>query len=136
MDRDEICRIGDGKKVHQVEYIPDEQLMIVLAGKQRQMRLIPVKALDQPTDTEWIKVADTKNCLTFATGVMRGGQGGKFFCLKILSLANVFVIGIYASISNESRSAFYMAKNDSEVANLGIWIGLLKFRYSEKATKI
>ena len=51
--------------------------MIVLAGKQRQMRLIPVKALDQPTDTEWIKVADTKNCLTFATGVMRGSQGGK-----------------------------------------------------------
>ena len=65
--------------------------MIVLAGKQRQMRLIPVKALDQPTDTEWIKVADTKNCLTFATGVMRGGQGGKFFCLKILSLANFLV---------------------------------------------
>ena len=136
MDRDEICRIGDGKKVHQVEYIPDEQLMIVLAGKQRQMRLIPVKALDQPTDTEWIKVADTKNCLTFATGVMRGGQGGKFFCLKILSLANVFVIGIYASISNESRSAFYMAKNNSEIASLGIWVGLLKFRYPEKATKI
>merc|ERR1719436_1466916 len=76
LDRDEIGRIGDGKKIHQVEYIPDEQLMIVLAGKQRQMRLIPVKALDQPTDTEWIKVADTKNCLTFATGVMRGGQGG------------------------------------------------------------
>ena len=72
-----IGRIGDGKKIHQVEYIPDEQLMIVLAGKQRQMRLIPVKALDQPTDTEWIKVADTKNCLTFATGVMRGSQGGK-----------------------------------------------------------
>ena len=127
MDRDEICRIGDGKKVHQVEYIPDEQLMIVLAGKQRQMRLIPVKALDQPTDTEWIKVADTKNCLTFATGVMRGGQGGKFcFCLKIRSLANFFVIEIYASISNESRSAFYKAKKDSEVASFGIWVGLLK----------
>ena len=30
LDRDEICRIGDGKKIHQVEYIPDEQLMIVL----------------------------------------------------------------------------------------------------------
>merc|ERR1719195_983209 len=82
LDRDEICRIGDGKKIHQVEYIPDEQLMIVLAGKQRQMRLIPVKALDQPAETEWIKVADTKNCLTFATGIMRsgtsvsGGSGG------------------------------------------------------------
>jgi len=71
LDRDEIGRIGDGKKIHQVEYIPEEQLMIALAGKQRQMRLIPVKALDQPADTEWIKVADTKGCLLFATGVMR-----------------------------------------------------------------
>jgi len=75
LDRDEICRIGDGKKIHQVEYLPEEQLMIVLAGKQRQMRLIPVKALDQPTETEWIKVADTKNCIVFATGVMRGSPG-------------------------------------------------------------
>ena len=71
LDRDEICRIGDGKKLHQVEYIPEEQLIIALAGKQRQMRLIPVKALDQPNETEWIKLADTKGCMIFATGVMR-----------------------------------------------------------------
>ena len=58
-----------------MEYLKSEQLMIALTGKQRQMRLIPVKALDQP-DTEWIKVADTKGCIVFATGVMRqsGGQ--------------------------------------------------------------
>lgn len=53
-----------------MEYLHDEQLMIALTGKQRQMRLVPVKALDQP-DTEWIKVADTKGCIVFATGVMR-----------------------------------------------------------------
>ena len=35
--------------------------MIALAGKQRQMRLIPVKALDQP-DTEWIKVGSGFCC--------------------------------------------------------------------------
>ena len=74
LDRDEICRIGDGKKLHQVEYVADEQLIIALAGKQRQMRLIPVKALDQPLETEWIKLADTKGCVTFATGVMRPQQ--------------------------------------------------------------
>jgi serine/threonine-protein kinase MRCK len=62
--------VGDQKKIHQVEYLQDEQLMIALAGKQRQMRLVPVKALDQP-ETEWIKVADTKGCVVFATGVMR-----------------------------------------------------------------
>ncbi len=44
--------------------------MICLTGKQRQMRLVPVKALDQP-ETEWIKVADMKGCIVFATGVMR-----------------------------------------------------------------
>ena len=33
--------------------------MIALAGKQKQMRLIPVKALDQP-DTEWIKASDAR----------------------------------------------------------------------------
>ena len=46
-------------------------MIIALAGKQRQMRLIPVKALDAPLETEWIKLADTKGCVTFATGVMR-----------------------------------------------------------------
>ena len=66
----EIGRIGDGKKVHQVEYLQEEQLIIVLGGRQRQMRLIPIRALDQ-TETEWIKVADTKHCIVFATGVMR-----------------------------------------------------------------
>jgi len=71
LDRDEICRIGDGKKIHQLEYIPEEQLIIALAGKQRQMRLIPVKALDAPNETEWIKLSDTKGCMIFATGVMR-----------------------------------------------------------------
>ena len=54
--------MGDGKKIYQVEYLQEEQLIIVLAGRHRQMRLIPIRALDQ-TETEWIKVADTKNCI-------------------------------------------------------------------------
>jgi len=70
LERDEISRVGDGKKIYQVEYLQEEQLIIVLAGRHRQMRLIPIRALDQ-TETEWIKVADTKNCIVFATGVMR-----------------------------------------------------------------
>ena len=35
--------MGDQKKIHQIEYLQEEQLMIALTGKQRQMRLIPVK---------------------------------------------------------------------------------------------
>ena len=101
-----------------MEYLKSEQLMIALTGKQRQMRLIPVKALDQP-DTEWIKVADTKGCIVFATGVMRGqtatttaavmsgsspvpamqpgssgGQGGGPFCLCVAVKRQVIFLAI------------------------------------------
>jgi serine/threonine-protein kinase MRCK len=62
--------VGEGKKVYQLEYVVEEQLMVVLSGKQRHVRLIPVRALDGD-DVEWIKVAETKGCITFATGVMR-----------------------------------------------------------------
>ena len=36
LERDEIGRIGEGKKIYQVEYLLEEQLIIVLAGRQRQ----------------------------------------------------------------------------------------------------
>ncbi|XP_023323712.1 serine/threonine-protein kinase MRCK alpha, partial [Eurytemora carolleeae] len=62
LERDEICRVGEGKKLHQVEYLQEEQLIICLAGRQRQMRLVPIRALEH-TETEWIKVADTKGCI-------------------------------------------------------------------------
>ena len=71
----EISRVGDGKKIYQVEYLQEEQLIIVLAGRHRQMRLIPIRALDQ-TETEWIKVADTKNCI--------GNQRLHLICLLII----------------------------------------------------
>merc|ERR1719210_549552 len=105
LDRDEICRIGDGKKLHQVEYVAEEQLIIALAGKQRQMRLIPVKALDQPAETEWIKVADTKNCITFATGIMRSssGSGSGSYCLCVAVKRQVIIYEITRLKSRHKR---------------------------------
>jgi len=55
MDRSEMARVGDGKKIHQLEYIVEEQLLIVLSGKQRHVRLVPIRALDDG-DVEWMKV--------------------------------------------------------------------------------
>jgi serine/threonine-protein kinase MRCK len=79
----EIARVGEGKKVYQLEYVVEEQLMVVLSGKQRHVRLIPVRALDGD-DVEWIKVAETKGCITFATGVMRRSpQLGYCLCVAI-----------------------------------------------------
>ncbi|KAE8752370.1 hypothetical protein FOCC_FOCC000842 [Frankliniella occidentalis] len=83
LDRNEMARVGEGKKVYQLEYVPEEQLLVVLSGKQRHVRLIPVRALDGD-DVEWIKVAETKGCLTFATGVMsRLPQSSYCLCVAI-----------------------------------------------------
>jgi serine/threonine-protein kinase MRCK len=123
LDRDEICRIGDGKKIHQVEYIPEEQLMVVLAGKQRQMRLIPVKALDQPAETEWIKVADTKSCIVFAIGVMRtgstissqssGGQGSYCLCVAVKRQVIIYEINRLKSRHKRIREVLLPAQAQS-----------------------
>ncbi|KAH8027907.1 hypothetical protein HPB51_011137 [Rhipicephalus microplus] len=83
LDREEIARIGDGKKIAQLEYIPEEQLLIAIAGKQRHLRLIPVGALDGH-DVDWIKVADTKGCTTFCTTHMdHGGAPTYYFCVAV-----------------------------------------------------
>lgn len=75
--------MGEGKKVYQLDYVVEEQLLVVLSGKQRHLRLIPVRALDGD-DVEWIKVAETKGCITFATGVMRQSpQLGYCLCVAI-----------------------------------------------------
>lgn len=77
-----MARIGEGKKVYQLEYIPEEQLLVVLSGKQRHVRLVPIRALDGD-DVEWIKVAETKGCITFASGVMRKSPLAYCLCVAI-----------------------------------------------------
>uniref|UniRef100_A0A8D9BB06 Serine/threonine-protein kinase Genghis Khan n=1 Tax=Cacopsylla melanoneura TaxID=428564 RepID=A0A8D9BB06_9HEMI len=67
LDQNEIARVGDTKKIYQMDYIPEEQLLVVLAGKQRYVRLVPVRALDGD-DVEWVKIPETKGCLSFTTG--------------------------------------------------------------------
>ena len=63
----EIARVGEGKKIYLLEYVTEEQLIVVLSGKQRHVRLVPVRALDGD-EVEWIKVAETKGCITLTTG--------------------------------------------------------------------
>ena len=59
----------------------EEHLLVVISGKQRHVRLIPVRALDGD-DVEWIKVAETKGTLTLTTGVMRPGPPS-VYCLCV-----------------------------------------------------
>lgn len=51
----EIARIGEAKKVHMLTQIAEEQLLVALCGRQRHVRLVPIRALYN-TDVDWIKV--------------------------------------------------------------------------------
>ncbi|KAG8443852.1 hypothetical protein GDO86_009153 [Hymenochirus boettgeri] len=70
--KDEIIRVGDNKKVHQVELIPSEQLIAVISGRNRHVRLYPVAALDG-RETEFFKLVETKGCQGIASGQVRNG---------------------------------------------------------------
>jgi ureidoglycolate hydrolase len=55
----------NSKKILLCSYSPQEQLVVVLAGKQRHIKLIPTRGLDHES-TDWIKVTETKGATTFA----------------------------------------------------------------------
>uniref|UniRef100_A0A8D0GMQ1 CDC42 binding protein kinase alpha n=1 Tax=Sphenodon punctatus TaxID=8508 RepID=A0A8D0GMQ1_SPHPU len=70
--KDEIIRVGDNKKVHQIELIPNEQLIAVISGRNRHVRLFPMAALDG-RETDFYKLAETKGCQTIVSGQVRHG---------------------------------------------------------------
>ncbi|XP_069811202.1 serine/threonine-protein kinase MRCK alpha isoform X2 [Dendropsophus ebraccatus] len=70
--KDEIIRVGDNKKVHQVELIPNEQLIAVISGRNRHVRLYPLASLDG-RETEFFKLAETKGCQGIVSGQVRHG---------------------------------------------------------------
>ncbi|XP_026551431.1 serine/threonine-protein kinase MRCK alpha isoform X5 [Pseudonaja textilis] len=70
--KDEIIRVGDNKKVHQIELIPNEQLIAVISGRNRHVRLFPVTALDG-REIDFYKLAETKGCQTIVSGQVRHG---------------------------------------------------------------
>ncbi|XP_043252876.1 serine/threonine-protein kinase Genghis Khan isoform X3 [Colletes gigas] len=82
LDRSEIARVGEGKKIYLLEYVTEEQLIVVLSGKQRHVRLVPVRALDGD-EVEWIKVAETKGCITLTTGIVRRNPLTYCLCVAI-----------------------------------------------------
>ncbi|XP_034934095.1 serine/threonine-protein kinase Genghis Khan isoform X2 [Chelonus insularis] len=82
LDRSEVAKVGEGKKIYLLEYITEEQLIVVLSGKQRHVRLVPVRALDGD-EVEWIKVAETKGCITLTTGVARRNPLTYCLCVAI-----------------------------------------------------
>ncbi|XP_015462011.3 serine/threonine-protein kinase MRCK alpha isoform X9 [Astyanax mexicanus] len=70
--KDEIIKVGDSKKIHHIDLIPSEQLLAVISGRNRHVRLFPMAALDD-RDTDFYKLPETKGCQTLVSGTIRHG---------------------------------------------------------------
>ncbi|XP_045464345.1 serine/threonine-protein kinase Genghis Khan isoform X2 [Harmonia axyridis] len=94
LDRTEIARVGEAKKIFQLEYISEEHLLVVVSGKQRYVRLVPIRALDGD-ETEWIKVAESKGCAVLTVGPILRAPLTFCLCVAVKKQQNSSSILIY-----------------------------------------
>ncbi|XP_065052228.1 serine/threonine-protein kinase MRCK alpha-like isoform X1 [Rhopilema esculentum] len=86
--QDAVSKIGDARKVFQVEVISDEQLVVVISGRGRHVRLYPLVLVSGHHDLEPIKIAETKGAVQFATGSFRQGSAT---CMCVTTKKHVFL---------------------------------------------
>uniref|UniRef100_A0A8C0XI82 Serine/threonine-protein kinase MRCK alpha n=1 Tax=Castor canadensis TaxID=51338 RepID=A0A8C0XI82_CASCN len=91
--KDEIIRVGDNKKIHQIELIPNDQLVAVISGRNRHVRLFPMSALDG-RETDFFKLAETKGCQAIAAGKVRRGA---LTCLCVAMKRQVLCYELFQS---------------------------------------
>lgn len=102
LDRYEVVRVGESKKVINIWYLNEEQLLMVLCGKQRSIRLIPIRALEA-SDVEWIKVLESKYCITACTGLIRRAPQNIYCFVIALKRPNGSQIVVYEVNRNKAR---------------------------------
>lgn len=87
----DICtyrRLTSSKRILQCCYSSNDQLVVVLAGKQKHIKLIPIRGLDND-DTEWIKIPETKGATLFA---LANSSNTTYICVAIKKTLIVYEI--------------------------------------------
>ncbi|XP_034084461.1 serine/threonine-protein kinase MRCK alpha isoform X5 [Gymnodraco acuticeps] len=116
--KDEIIRVGDNKKVHHIDLISQEQLLAVISGRNRHVRLFPTQALDG-RETESYKLAETKGCQTIVSGPVRNGS---LTCLCVAMKRQVICYEVNKSKARHRRLREVQAPGPVQ------WMGLLSER--------
>lgn len=68
-----IVRAADCKKVHQIETVSQEKMVVLLCGRNRHVHLHPWGALDGAEPMFDVKLAETKGCQALSVGSLRPG---------------------------------------------------------------
>ncbi|XP_071334725.1 serine/threonine-protein kinase MRCK alpha isoform X2 [Trachinotus anak] len=116
--KDEIIRVGDNKKLYQIDHIPQEQLLAVVSGRNRHVRLFPTQALDgRETDPQ--KLTETKGCQTMVSGPVRNGS---LTCLCVAMKTKILCFEVNKSKTRHRRLRELQAPAPVQ------WMGLLSER--------
>ncbi|KAH9416425.1 hypothetical protein DERP_012853 [Dermatophagoides pteronyssinus] len=91
-------RLNQSKKFIQISYIQSEQLIVALSGKQKQIKLIPIRALDND-GIDWIKLSETKNASAFTIAF---DNSIAYVCVAIRK-----TLSIYEITHKKSRYIFH-----------------------------
>uniref|UniRef100_A0A3Q4BKD3 Serine/threonine-protein kinase MRCK alpha n=1 Tax=Mola mola TaxID=94237 RepID=A0A3Q4BKD3_MOLML len=116
--KDEIIRLGDNKKVHHIDLILQEQLLAVISGRNRHVRLFPTQALDG-REAESYKLAETKGCQTIVSGQVRNGS---LTCLCVAMKRQIICYEVNKSKTRHRRLRELQAPGPVQ------WMGLLSER--------
>ncbi|XP_077408134.1 serine/threonine-protein kinase MRCK alpha isoform X4 [Vanacampus margaritifer] len=116
--KDEIIRVGDNKKVHHIDLIPQEQLLAVISGRNRHVRLFPSQALDG-REIDSYKLAETKGCQTIVSGPVRNGS---LTCLCVAMKRQIMCYEVNKSKVRHRRL------RELQAPGLVQWMGLLNER--------
>lgn len=84
----EIGKVGSEKKpVYTVQLIPGEQLILLISGRQRHVRLLPYLAVEG-REVDGVKLTDSKNCTSVCVGLIRQGSSS---CLCVAVKRTVYI---------------------------------------------
>ncbi|KAJ0060760.1 hypothetical protein NL108_000005, partial [Boleophthalmus pectinirostris] len=116
--KDEIIRVGDNKKVHHIDLMAQEQLLAVISGRNRHVRLFPTQALDG-RETDSFKLAETKGCTSVVSGPVRNGA---LTCLCVAMKRQIICYEVNKSKMRHRRLRELQAPGQVQ------WMGLLSER--------
>uniref|UniRef100_A0A8D3DG21 Serine/threonine-protein kinase MRCK alpha n=1 Tax=Scophthalmus maximus TaxID=52904 RepID=A0A8D3DG21_SCOMX len=116
--KDEIIRVGDNKKVHHIDLIPQEQLLAVISGRNRHVRLFPTQALDG-REIDSHKLAETKGCQSIVSGPVRNSS---LTCLCVAMKRQIICYEVNKSKARHRRLRELQAPGQVQ------WMGLLSER--------
>lgn len=88
LDLQAYHRLPKGKRVLQLDTLESEQLIVAMSGRQRHIKLIPMRALENDS-VAWIKMPETKNATTF---VIHKNIPGSFISVAVKKSLYVYEI--------------------------------------------